>query len=304
MAKRVATVIIEPRQVLREALELLMGNHSYRVISGLGSVADIVDSSLTAEGPKLVILGTQSIDDAVVGAFELRRLWPGCKIILLFDGAGIADFPKLLMSHVDGCVPLFVSPETLVNVLDLIVTRHVRVLVMGGTSYRTNMTALEDQAEPQPQNGIASGQTPLELMTDVRPTARPDAPLNYLPSAIVAAKAVLQPCETGAQTAQSAERVPKLSDREVQILDGLVQGHSNKVIARLCDITEATVKVHMKSILRKIQVDNRTQAAVWALEHREVPRHFRIKPDGGSGSGAENASAVDKLARPCNGISD
>ena len=34
-----------------------------------------------------------------------------------------------------------------------------------------------------------------------------------------------------------------------------------------CDITEATVKVHMKSILRKIQVANRTQAAVWALEH-------------------------------------
>jgi two-component system nitrate/nitrite response regulator NarL len=39
------------------------------------------------------------------------------------------------------------------------------------------------------------------------------------------------------------------------------------MIARSCDITEATVKVHMKSILRKIQVANRTQAAVWALEH-------------------------------------
>jgi two-component system nitrate/nitrite response regulator NarL len=60
---------------------------------------------------------------------------------------------------------------------------------------------------------------------------------------------------------------PGLSEREAQILNGLVQGHANKVIARSCDITEATVKVHMKSILRKIQVANRTQAAVWALEH-------------------------------------
>ena len=60
---------------------------------------------------------------------------------------------------------------------------------------------------------------------------------------------------------------PRLSEREAQILDGLVRGHANKVIARSCDITEATVKVHMKSILRKIQVANRTQAAIWALEH-------------------------------------
>ena len=59
----------------------------------------------------------------------------------------------------------------------------------------------------------------------------------------------------------------RLSQREAHILDGLVQGHANKVIARSCNITEATVKVHMKSILRKIQVANRTQAAIWALEH-------------------------------------
>ena len=37
------------------------------------------------------------------------------------------------------------------------------------------------------------------------------------------------------------------------------------MIARTCDITEATVKVHMKSILRKIGVKNRTQAALWAM---------------------------------------
>jgi two-component system nitrate/nitrite response regulator NarL len=67
--------------------------------------------------------------------------------------------------------------------------------------------------------------------------------------------------------APTLQNHPRLSEREAQILDGLVRGHANKVIARSCDITEATVKVHMKSILRKIQVANRTQAAVWALEH-------------------------------------
>ena len=62
-------------------------------------------------------------------------------------------------------------------------------------------------------------------------------------------------------------KTPTLSEREIQILNGLVKGHANKVIARRCGVTEATIKVHMKSILRKIRACNRTQAAIWALEH-------------------------------------
>lgn len=56
----------------------------------------------------------------------------------------------------------------------------------------------------------------------------------------------------------------KLSNRETEILLCLTRGESNKLIARKCEITEATVKVHLKAILRKIRVSNRTQAAVWA----------------------------------------
>lgn len=56
-----------------------------------------------------------------------------------------------------------------------------------------------------------------------------------------------------------------LSDREMQILQCLAQGDSNKTIANRLDITEATVKVHVKSLLRKIQASNRTQAAIWAV---------------------------------------
>lgn len=58
-----------------------------------------------------------------------------------------------------------------------------------------------------------------------------------------------------------------LSQREIQILRCLLKGDSNKMIARQLNITEATVKVHLKSLLRKINVTNRTQAAVWALNN-------------------------------------
>ncbi len=58
-----------------------------------------------------------------------------------------------------------------------------------------------------------------------------------------------------------------LSQRESEILSCLVNGNSNKVIANALNLTEGTVKVHLKTILKKIQVRNRTQAAIWALKN-------------------------------------
>ena len=77
-----------------------------------------------------------------------------------------------------------------------------------------------------------------------------------------------EPPDTGGQVEQ------QLSGREVAILNGLLLGASNKVIAYQLKITEATVKVHVKAILRKIRVRNRTQAAIWALNHRALPKRL------------------------------
>jgi DNA-binding CsgD family transcriptional regulator len=58
-----------------------------------------------------------------------------------------------------------------------------------------------------------------------------------------------------------------LSSREQQILQCLINGLTNKGIARDLDISEATVKVHIKALLRKTRLANRTQAAIWALNN-------------------------------------
>jgi two-component system nitrate/nitrite response regulator NarL len=55
-----------------------------------------------------------------------------------------------------------------------------------------------------------------------------------------------------------------LSNREIEILRCLLDGDPNKVISRRLGIADATVKVHIKAILRKLRVQNRTQAAIWA----------------------------------------
>jgi len=72
--------------------------------------------------------------------------------------------------------------------------------------------------------------------------------------------------------------VDSLSPREAEVLSVLCEGQSNKVIARRCGITEATVKVHIKAILRKLKARNRTEAALWAHEHR-LPLNGRSRSD-------------------------
>jgi two-component system nitrate/nitrite response regulator NarL len=64
----------------------------------------------------------------------------------------------------------------------------------------------------------------------------------------------------------AAELLAKLSGRENQILDCLAHGLPNKLIARELNMAEATVKVHLKALLRKLNAQNRTQAAIWAIK--------------------------------------
>jgi two-component system nitrate/nitrite response regulator NarL len=136
---------------------------------------------------------------------------------------------KLLASGLDACIPMSASSRTLTDALQLIVSEQLRVLMLSDSD-RSAVPALPDSEMPGSLN-IAT-RSPLD-------------------------------------GAGRGERMLGLSDRENQILKALAQGQSNKVIARACTVTEATVKVHVKAILRKIRVANRTQAAVWALQNAQ-----------------------------------
>jgi two-component system response regulator DegU len=74
-----------------------------------------------------------------------------------------------------------------------------------------------------------------------------------------------------------------LSPREMEILELVIQGMSNREIAYHLGISHQTVKNHMTSILSKLGVADRTQAAVYALRHGWVPLRGRIDgPDASS----------------------
>lgn len=64
-----------------------------------------------------------------------------------------------------------------------------------------------------------------------------------------------------------------LTEQELRILERIAEGLSNKLIGRELDIAEGTVKVHVKHILRKLELRSRVEAAVWAVGH--LPREER-----------------------------
>ena len=71
---------------------------------------------------------------------------------------------------------------------------------------------------------------------------------------------------TAEETRSAHPLAKRLTEREQQVLKGLTEGKSNKEIARDLDLSEPTIKLHVKTLYRKVGAANRTQAALIAKE--------------------------------------
>jgi two-component system nitrate/nitrite response regulator NarL len=294
--RAVPTIIIESHRLLRDGLASLISNFSYRIVDSFSSISEVGGLPETSGSRQLVLLGLQKLDAAENAAAHVRKMWPECKIVLLLDHLSPEDYQSLLTSEdIDGCVPLHASRHVLISILDLVVFNDVRIIVMAGTDRhgKAEDASRNGVVTTAPKNGLdTSGRRRIEG-TSCRRRAEASTPYLITPaqlSDIVPFQAsvpqIVSVAENGYRVGEATDishqnghdrsprNCPRLSTREWQILSGLVKGHANKVIARDCNITEATVKVHMKSILRKIRVDNRTQAAVWALENGSTPQEL------------------------------
>ena len=92
--------------------------------------------------------------------------------------------------------------------------------------------------------------------------------LHHVLSLVMAGEIYVPPivmAQRFGQAHDEAAAFGKLTPREREVLDRLVDGLSNKAIAQALSISEGTVKVHLKAVLRKLDVANRTQAATLAL---------------------------------------
>lgn len=68
------------------------------------------------------------------------------------------------------------------------------------------------------------------------------------------------------EKSKHAPRDDELTDRELDVLREIARGHSNQEIAEILGVSTTTVRSHVSSILRKLELENRTQAALYAVE--------------------------------------
>ena len=136
-----------------------------------------------------------------------------------------------------------------------------------------------------------------ELVSGIRAAARGEA----LISPHIAAKVLQRIRATSAQPEIEEMIRAELSEREIEVLKLIANGKDNAVIAAELHISPKTVKNHISNILMKLQIDNRIEAAVYA-----VRSGIRL---GGSSAAPDDLEVVEEraqlreaLRRPCRGV--
>jgi two-component system nitrate/nitrite response regulator NarL len=202
------TILIEPNRLFREGIKHLLAGSPFRLTSEYASIEQAVAANV--QSCKLVIVDYPV--DANETLADLRAGFPNSRIVVLASELSAERLRAAMGAGADGYLLKDVSPEALIQSLQLV--------VIGEKVFPTNLASL--------------------LLTQIS-----------------------TPAPQGSWRGLSA--------REREILQHLVMGASNKLIANRLGITEATVKVHLKTLLRKIDVNNRTQAAIWAMNNGIIP---------------------------------
>lgn len=110
---------------------------------------------------------------------------------------------------------------------------------------------------------------PEQLMESIRRVSQGEYLINesVLTKPLVASRVLKQFSAFSPEDREVEPLFIPLSNREIEVLDEIAHGNSNKEIARALGISDQTVKNHITSILRKLAVNDRTQAVVYAIRH-------------------------------------
>jgi two-component system, NarL family, nitrate/nitrite response regulator NarL len=226
------TVIVARSALLREGVAALLKHTPYKIVATAQRPSELNDLPRATSGSRLLIVVGMDESNGEASALSenvrlLRSLFPGGAIVVIAESHSQVNVQQIVKAGPNCYVANLSSRDVLLKILE------VALLDQQATLLSRPNTSITYGNESKLANLSNSGNE----LGDLR---------------VLAAR-------------KFSARDPQLSQREREILVRLVKGNSNKEIARLCNITESTVKVHLKAILRKITVQNRTQAAIWAI---------------------------------------
>lgn len=237
--------IIGMSKLFREGLQVLLRRSRFGVVSKVATLEEALPAFATRR-PDLLIYALASPDDASARIEQLRShqtQLDGIRIVLLTNQCSAENLRDAASVGVQGVLSQDITSDVLHRSLEL---------AMLGQQF---FPSPAEEAPARPAAALIPFSRPAlaSALTSVHDT--PNAPGSI--------KSLFGHASAGT----GPQRSTTLSERERQILQCLVEGAANKTIARDLQITEATVKVHIKGLLRKIRVANRTQAAVWGLSN-------------------------------------
>jgi two-component system nitrate/nitrite response regulator NarL len=243
-SKRV--VLIGANVLLREGLARILNAADFHIIASVPCPDDDLMGSLPQNGPVLFVIDvSDDFDAGLIHVAQFRRGYPEGRIVVLADPHQSARMPSAFQSGANAYLVKVMTRETFVKSLELVMLGvtllppEILNLISDRQAGRGDRAAHDVGGGGRADDGDRIGQDGETIESDVATNRR-------LPEA-------------------DAIRAPRLSDRQLDILRCLAEGDSNKTIARKMAMAEATVKVHVKAILQKIRVHNRTQAAIWAM---------------------------------------
>jgi two-component system, NarL family, nitrate/nitrite response regulator NarL len=227
-----ATVLVGKSALLREGItQILSAAADFHIVASASCVNDSVLTSLPRQQSILLIIAAGDDLDSASGQLQLfKSRHPAARVAVLADHAQAVDIVSAFHAGANAFFIKVAHCDAFIKSLELVMLGET-ILPMEILS--TILDRADDDEHDHEKNSVA------------RPVKNTIGELS-------------QP---------QSRYTPRLSVRQRCILNCLIEGHSNKVIARKIDIAEATVKVHIKSILRKIGVRNRTQAAIWAMSN-------------------------------------
>lgn len=153
-----------------------------------------------------------------------------------------------------------------IDVLEELRSRKLTMPIAMLTTSRDEMDVI-DSLQSGAQGYLLKDMEPDELIAALRDIVKGNTVVAKELTGILA-KAV----QGDTEPPPAGSRFSDLTPREREILCHLAAGQSNKVIARNLGISDGTVKLHVKSILRKLDVHSRVEAAVIAVEQNLCPR--------------------------------
>lgn len=137
---------------------------------------------------------------------------------------------------------------------------HVKIVILTVSDDDQNLfKAIKSGA----QGYLLKDLEPAKLYDMLESISRGEAPL----SGVLAAKILQEFARPNADSTPMPEMIDELTARETEILQLVVDGKTNKEIAANLFIAENTVKIHLRNILEKLHLQNRIQAAVYAVRH-------------------------------------